>query len=145
MFENKTVIVTGAAKGIGYGIALAFAKEKANVILADMDEEFNYKSAVEIEEKTGSKTFAVKCDVSKKEDADNLVNITVEKFGSLDILVNNAGIYPFKPFMELTEADWDRILDINLKSVFLLSSGRKDYERREQDSGYFFNSFSGWV
>lgn len=121
MFEGKTAIVTGAAKGIGYGIALALAKEKANVVLADLDEAANYNSAVEIEEKTGSKTFAVKCDVSKKEDIDALVNAAVEKFGGIDILVNNAGIFPFKPFLELTEQDWDKVLDVNLKSAFLLS------------------------
>ena len=121
MFEDKTAIVTGAAKGIGYGIALALAKEKAAVILADLDEGANYSSAVEIEKSTGSRTFAVKCDVSKKEDVDDLINTAVEKFGGLDILVNNAGIFPFKPFLEMTEADWDRVLDVNLKSAFLLS------------------------
>ncbi len=121
MFEHKTAIVTGAAKGIGYGIALALAQEKANVVLADLDEAANYNSAIGIEEKTGSKTFAVKCDVSKKEDIDALVNAAVEKFGGIDILVNNAGIFPFKPFLELTEQDWDKVLDVNLKSAFLLS------------------------
>lgn len=121
MFKNKTAIVTGAAKGIGYGIALALAKDGANVVLADMDEEVNFKSAVEIEEKTGSKTFAVKCDVSKKEDVDGLIKTATEKFGGVDILVNNAGIFPFKPFLELSEEDWDKVLDVNLKSVFMCS------------------------
>jgi 3-oxoacyl-[acyl-carrier protein] reductase len=121
MFENKTAIVTGAAKGIGYGIALELAKRKANVVLADLDEDTNYKSAVEIEEKTGSKTFAVRCDVSKREDTDSLINTALEKFGRVDILVNNAGIFPYKPFLEMSEADWDKVLDINLKSVFLMS------------------------
>jgi NAD(P)-dependent dehydrogenase (short-subunit alcohol dehydrogenase family) len=121
MFKNKTVIVTGAAKGIGYGIALALAKSGANVVLADMDESSNEKSAKEIEEATKSKCMAVKCDVSKKKDADNLVKNAVEKFGEVDILVNNAGIFPYKPFLEMEESDWDKVLDINLKSVFLVS------------------------
>lgn len=121
MFENKTAIVTGAAKGIGYGIAMAFAKERANVVLADLDEAANYNSAVEIEEKTSSKTFAIRCDVSKKEDVDSLINSALERFGGVDILVNNAGIFPFKPFLELTEEDWDKVLDVNLKSIFLAS------------------------
>lgn len=121
MFKNKTAIVTGAAKGIGYGIALALAKEGTNVVLADMDESANEKSAKEIEKETGSKCVAVKCDVSKKEDVDNLVKTAINEFGTLDILVNNAGIFPSKPFLELTETDWDKVIDVNLKSVFLCS------------------------
>lgn len=121
MFKNKTAIVTGAAKGIGYGIALALAKGGSNVVLADMDESSNENSAKEIEKETGSKCIAVKCDVSKKEEVDNLVKTAVEKFGEVDILVNNAGIFPYKSFLEMEESDWDKVLDINLKSVFLVS------------------------
>lgn len=121
MFKNKTAVVTGASKGIGYGIALDLAENGANVVLADIDQTTNEKSAQEIEEKIGAKCLAVVCDVSKKEDADNLVKTAVEKFGGVDILVNNAGIYPFKPFLEMAEVDWDRVLNINLKSVFLCS------------------------
>lgn len=121
MFENKTAIVTGAAKGIGYGIALALAKDGANVVLADMDKTINEESAQKIEEETGSKCLPVQCDVSKKEDVDNVIKNTIEKFGAIDILVNNAGIFPFKPFIELTESDWDKVIDVNLKSIFLFS------------------------
>jgi NAD(P)-dependent dehydrogenase (short-subunit alcohol dehydrogenase family) len=121
MFENKTAIVTGAAKGIGYGIALALAKEKAKVVLGDLDNPANEIAAKEIESLTGSKCTAVLCDVSKKEDAENIVKTAKEKFGTLDILVNNAGIFPYNSFLEMTENDWDKVIDINLKSVFLCS------------------------
>jgi NAD(P)-dependent dehydrogenase (short-subunit alcohol dehydrogenase family) len=121
MFQNKTAVVTGAAKGIGYGIALALAKGGANVVLGDLDKVANENSAQEIEKITGSKCVAVECDVSKKESVDALIAAAIEKFGALDILVNNAGIFPFKPFLELTETNWDKVFDINLKSVFLCS------------------------
>jgi 3-oxoacyl-[acyl-carrier protein] reductase len=121
MFKNKTVIVTGASKGIGYGIALEFAKAGANVVLADIDQSINENSAKEIEETTKSKCIAVPCDVSKKEDVDNLIGTAMKNFGSVDILVNNAGIYPFKPFFDMAEPDWNKVIDINLKSVFLCS------------------------
>ncbi len=121
MFKNKTAVVTGAAKGIGYGIALALAKNGASVVLGDLDNTANENSAKEIENLTGSKCVAIECDVAKKIDVDNFIRKSKEEFGSLDILVNNAGIFPFKPFLELTETDWDKVLDINLKSVFLCS------------------------
>ncbi len=121
MFNNKTAIVTGAAKGIGYGIALALAKGGANIVMGDFDQATNEASAVEIEKLTGSKCVAVQCDVSLKGDIDLLIKSAIDNFGALDILVNNAGIFPFKPFMELTEGDWDKVLDVNLKSVFLCS------------------------
>jgi NAD(P)-dependent dehydrogenase (short-subunit alcohol dehydrogenase family) len=121
MFKNKTAIVTGAAKGIGHGIALALAKEGANVVLGDLDMEANENSAKEIESVTNSKCIAIKCDVSKKEDVDNIVKAALEKFGALDILVNNAGIFPYSSFFEMNEADWDKVINVNLKSVFLCS------------------------
>jgi NAD(P)-dependent dehydrogenase (short-subunit alcohol dehydrogenase family) len=121
MLKDKISIVTGAAKGIGRGIALALAKNGSKVVLSDLDTKENEKAAKEIEKETGSSCIAVTCDVSKKDQVDALIDATVKKFGKLDILVNNAGIYPFKPFMELTEADWDKVLSVNLKSVFMCS------------------------
>ncbi len=117
MFElkGKTAVVTGAKQGIGKGIAALLAKAGARVVVSDCDLRGVQETAKEI----GGKAFAVKCDVSNARDVDSLVKTTVKKFGSLDVLVNNAGIYPFKPFTELTEADWQRVMDVNLKGVFL--------------------------
>ena len=118
--KNKVAIITGSKQGIGLGSALAFAKEGCNVIVSDIEQSDCEKVAKKLK-KIGVKAIAIACDVSKKNEVDNLVNQAVKKFGKLDILVNNAGIFPFVPFVKMTEADWDKVLDVNLKSVFLCS------------------------
>jgi NAD(P)-dependent dehydrogenase (short-subunit alcohol dehydrogenase family) len=110
--KNKVAIVTGAARGIGRGIADEFLKQGAKVVYSDL---------ANVENLPAENAAFIACDVSDSAQVDNLVRQTVEKFGQLDILVNNAGVYPFKPFLEITEADWDKVLNINLKSVFLCS------------------------
>lgn len=120
MLDNKIAIVTGAGRGIGRGIVLALAKEGANIVISDINEDDCKKVLMEVKA-LGKGGLVIKCDVSKKEEVDNLIAKTMEAFGGLDILVNNAGIYPFMPFMNMSEADWDKVLDINLKSMFLCS------------------------
>lgn len=118
--KNKIAIVTGARQGIGRGIALALAQEGCRVVVSDIDQADCQKVVAEIE-KAGGQGLAIKCDVSKKTEVDDLIAQTVKGFGGLDIMVNNAGIYPFVSFTDMTEADWDKVLDVNLKSVFLCS------------------------
>lgn len=118
--KNKTAIVTGARRGIGKGIALALAKEGCNVVVSDIDEK-DCEAVAEEARKLGPKALAVRCDVSKKEDVEKLFAKAVEEFGQLDILVNNAGIFPFVPFAQMKEEDWDKVMDVNLKSIFLCS------------------------
>jgi len=117
--KGKVAVITGSRRGIGREIAEAMAKAGANVVISDIDQTDCEKTAQEIKEKYGQDTLAVKTDVAKKEEVDNLIRKTVDKFGKIDILVNNAGIAPFKPFIDLTEEDWDKVLDINLKGCFL--------------------------
>jgi len=116
--KDKTVIITGARRGMGKSRALVLAKAGAKVVVSDISEEDCQKVVKEIEKSRGE-ALAVKCDVTKKEEVDNLVKKTIERFGKVDILVNNAGIAQFVPFLEMTEEDWDRTLDINLKGQFL--------------------------
>ncbi|AJF60955.1 TPA: SDR family oxidoreductase [Candidatus Woesearchaeota archaeon] len=123
---NKVAVVTGAVKGIGLGIAEEFARQGSYVVIADLEKEECDKTAKEIEAKFKVMALGIKCDMASQKDVKNLVSQTVKKFGKLDIFVNNAGIYPFKPILEITEQDWDKVLDINLKgSFFSISEAAK--------------------
>ena len=116
--KNKIAVVTGAGQGMGRGIALAFAAENCRVVVSDINKESCERVAAEIK-LNGGNAIAVKCNVALKSDIDKMVTEAIEEFGGLDIMVNNAGIYPYSPLAEMTEADWDRVIDTNLKSVFL--------------------------
>ncbi len=118
--KNKVAIVTGAKQGIGFGIAMALAKEGCKVVVSDLDQVGCDEAVVSLE-KEGATAIGIKCDVSKKDEVDNLIKETMVKFGGLDILVNNAGIFPFVSFMEMKESDWDKVMNVNLKSIFLTS------------------------
>ena len=120
ILKNKTALVTGASKGIGRGIALALAREGYNIVISDIDEVSTALVVAEIEA-IGVKASGIKCDVSVKSEVDLMISKTVADFGTLDVLVNNAGIYPFVPFMDMTEEQWDKVMTINLKSGFLCS------------------------
>lgn len=135
--KGKVAIVTGARRGMGRTHALTLAKAGANVIVSDISLEDCEKVVKEIE-KEGGKAIAVKCDVSKRNEVEAMVKKIVDKFGKVDILVNNAGICPFKPFLELTEEDWDKVLDINLKGYFLCSQAAAK-EMVKQKSGVIVN------
>src|SRR4030042_1800487 len=115
---GKTAIVTGARRGIGRAIALALAREGANVVVGDIGREDCQKVVDEIKG-LGRRGLALKCDVSSTDDDEGMVRRTVAEFGRVDILVNNAGIISYKPFLELTEEDWDSTLNVNLKGQFL--------------------------
>jgi len=114
--KDKVAIITGAGQGIGKEIALAFAREGAKVVVTDVTGKEN-EVAEEIRA-MGREALALKVDVSKMEDAMRMAEETLKVFGRIDILVNNAGIYPFKPFVEMTEADWDKVINVNLKGAF---------------------------
>ena len=116
--NDKTAIVTGARRGIGRAIALALAGQGANVVVSDISQEDCQTVAHEIEG-LGRKGLAIKCDVSSSGDVEAMVKRTVAKFGRVDILINNAGIIAYKPFLELTDDDWEKTLNVNLKGQFL--------------------------
>lgn len=118
--DDKVAIVTGAGRGIGEAISIRLAREGADVVVCDV----NLDSAKETAEKIetiGQRSLAVKTDVSKSSDVEKMVNLTLEKFGKIDILVNNAGIVIVKQIVELEEEEWDKVIDVDLKGVFLCS------------------------
>jgi 3-oxoacyl-[acyl-carrier protein] reductase len=114
--KDKVAIVTGAGQGIGKEIALALAREGAKVVVTDITGK-EKDTAKEIEA-LGVQALALKVDVSNSKDTKKMAEEVLKKFGRIDILVNNAGIYPFKPFTEMEDKDWDKVLNVNLKGTF---------------------------
>src|SRR3954470_17951498 len=141
-FVGKVAFVTGAANGIGRAAALAFAREGASVVAADISERGNQETARMIEE-LGGRALAVRCDVMRTEDVEAALDKAVETFGRLDVAFNNAGVeQPITAAADLTEDDWDRIVGINLRGVFLCMK----YEIQlmlKQGGGAIVNTSSG--
>jgi NAD(P)-dependent dehydrogenase (short-subunit alcohol dehydrogenase family) len=122
---------------MGRSHAIAFAKEGAKVVVSDISLE-DYDRVVKEIKKLGGEAIAVNCDVSKKEEVEEMVRKTIEKWGRIDVLVNNAAIAQFKPFLEMTEEDWNRTMDINLKGYFLCAQAVAK-EMVKQKSGVIIN------
>jgi 3-oxoacyl-[acyl-carrier protein] reductase len=118
LLTDKVALVTGAALGIGAGIAELFAREGAEVHVLDVDATKAEAEAASIRA-AGGRAHSVAADVSSASQVAAAVRQIADRSGRVDILVNNAGIYPRKPFLETTEAEWDRMQDVNLKSLYL--------------------------
>src|SRR3954451_1971432 len=116
--QGKVALVTGAASGIGRGIALRFAAEGAAVVVADVDAAGAEAVCAEIG-RAGGQARAVTADVTRGTDCERMVAEAVQRFGRLNVLVNNAGIGGAQAIAEMDEALWDRIMDVNLKGVYL--------------------------
>lgn len=139
MFElkNKVALVTGARRGMGKSHALALARQGARVVVTDTSAEECELVVREIEAQ-GGEAAGFKMDVTQKAEVDSAISGAVGKFGRLDILVNNAGVYLPKPALDLTEEDWDRTLDINLKGRFLCAQ-RAAWEMAKNKWGRIIN------
>jgi len=120
-FEGKTVLVTGAQRGIGYDIAKAFAAEGANVVMTDVNAEGVKAAAEALALETGSKTLALAADVSKGADCERSLEETLKTFEKLDVLVNNAGIARDNLVLRMKEEDFQAVLDVNLRGAFLMA------------------------
>ena len=119
--SDKVVIVTGATKGIGAGIADAFAENGAKVVVVSRNQRECEEKAAALKAQYGTETCAHCCDVTSLESIELLTRSVLERFGRINVLVNNAGVAVTKPAENLTEKDWDKVLNTNLKGVFFLS------------------------
>ncbi len=116
---GKTALVTGASRGIGRGIAICLAKQGADVAVNYYSSADKAQEVVGEIEALGRRAIAVKADVAQKDQVDAMVEVVSKEFGRLDILVNNAGVLNYKTLDQMTEKDWDWVIDTNLKSQFL--------------------------
>src|SRR5438093_2622772 len=141
-FAGKVAFVTGAANGIGRATALAFGREGASVVVADVSEQANQEIARLIEA-AGGRALAIRCDVTRAEDVKAALDTTIETFGRLDAAFNNAGVeQATKAMADITEAEWDRVIAIDLRGVFLCMK----YEiplMLKQGGGVIVNTSSG--
>lgn len=135
--EGKVAIVTGAAKGIGRGIALVLGEQGATVVVSDLDLEGAESTAAEIAE-LGVEAAAMRHDVADPADSVRVVDQTVERFGKLDVLVNNAGVVKAEPIWEITEAEFDRQVTVNQKGLFFATQAALA-PMRDQRSGVVIN------
>lgn len=120
--DGKAIYVTGAASGIGKCAAMGFAEAGADVAIVDLNYEGAVKVAEEIAAATGSKTIAIKCDVTDKDDVEAMVAKVVETYGKLDACYNNAGICINAPAEEMTYEQWLKVINVNLNSIFLCAT-----------------------
>lgn len=116
--QSKVALITGAARGIGYGIATCLARKGIQIVIADMNGDTARQSAAQLAAETGVKTLGLACDITDRAQVERVVQETVQHFGHLDILVNNAGICPFIDIMEMSEATFKKTLDVNLNGAF---------------------------
>ncbi|MFT5133709.1 MAG: 3-oxoacyl-[acyl-carrier protein] reductase [Gammaproteobacteria bacterium] len=120
-FDGKTVLITGAGRGIGRDIARGFGVEGANVCVNYAHSASEAEKVVSEIETSGGKGIACKADISDFEQVKVMVDTAIEAYGFIDILINNAGLSIDGPFLEMKETDWDRVYEVNLKGPFLVS------------------------
>jgi NAD(P)-dependent dehydrogenase (short-subunit alcohol dehydrogenase family) len=138
----KVALITGGASGIGRATALLFAREGAAIALADVNADAGHRVVDEISQ-SGGRAFFEPVDVTRTSDCQRLVERTIREFGRIDILFNNAGIIRRATVLELSEDDWDRVMAVNVKSVYLLSREVIPHMQKA-GGGTIINTASGW-
>lgn len=139
--KDKVAIITGAGCGIGRTTARTFAREGAKVVVAEIDEQAGGKVVKEITEQGGQASFA-RVDVSDARQVDSLVSNTLSEYGRIDILVNNAGIVADARLVKMTIEQWQRVIDVNLKGVFLCGQAVARVMETQETGGVILNASS---
>jgi NAD(P)-dependent dehydrogenase (short-subunit alcohol dehydrogenase family) len=142
ILKNKVALITGGASGIGRATAVLFAREGAAVAIVDIDVEQG-KSAVSEIEAAGGKAIFIACDVTRSVECQQAGAQTAAAFGGLDILFNNAGVVRRADVLTTTEEEWDRVMDVNVKSIFLMSKYAIP-QMEQRGGGTIINTSSGW-
>jgi NAD(P)-dependent dehydrogenase (short-subunit alcohol dehydrogenase family) len=140
--RGKVALVTGGASGIGRATALLFAREGATLIVVDLNESAGVEVVNEISA-IGTRAKFLKADVSRSDDCKRVVESSLAEFAGIDILFNNAGIVRRATVLDLSEEDWDRVMDVNVKSIFLMSRFVIPIMARN-GGGSIINTASGW-
>ena len=128
--NGKVALITGGTQGIGYTTALLFLKEGARVAISGRSKKQGKKAILKLESEGFKHVVFIQGDVSKSTDVDRMTQATVKQFGRLDVLINNAGIWSTGTVEDTAEADWDRVIDVNLKGVFLCSKCALPYLKK---------------
>ncbi len=118
-FENRVAIVTGGASGLGKAMVMRFVGEGCRVVIPDLNGPAAEATAEEVEEKAPGKALGLEVDVTEPDPVKQMVQAILDKWGRIDILVNNAGICPVKAFEDLTVEDWDKVMVVNMRSMFV--------------------------
>ena len=137
--KGKVAVVTGGSSGIGRASSILFAKEGAKVVVSDIVDKSG-EDVVKAIERVGGDAIDVHCDVTKEDQAKNLIEKCVENYGQLDVLYNNAGMGMVKLLPEMTEQEWDRIFDVNVKGGFFCSKYAIP-QMKKQGGGVIVNRF----
>src|SRR5699024_3910624 len=140
MLNNKTAIITGGCNGIGFATAAKFLKEGANVVIVDLHQT-EISSSIQQLKKYGSSINGIPADVSKLDSAKKAIQFTLDEFGKIDILVNNAGILQDAQLLKMTEEEWDNVINVNLKGVYMMAQAA-GLEMKANKSGVILNASS---
>ena len=137
--KRRTVVITGSTRGIGKCIALTLAKQHYNLVLNYASNDVQAREALQLCQQEDAHVLLVKADISKRADVEILMEKTIEEFQSLDFLINNAAFVIDKPLHKLTEDDWDKVIDINMKGTFLCSQIASTYMLQQDEGGIILN------
>lgn len=135
----RTAIITGGIKGLGKAIALHMAREGYHLVLTYHADEVAAQETYRECHEQAPQVLVIRSNVANAHDVENLFHLASSQFGSIDVLINNAGLNIDKPVLELSEEDWDRVVDTNMKGTFLCSQCAARYMLQQEDGGYIIN------